>query len=177
MRPTTTDLLAEAAQEPTDTNRFNALVERIADRVMAARYPWKSLAAVEREALKAEERAGAGEVRAVVERVAEIVDLAEATPKDSQAGAWLSPSQAAESLGVPVSWVLEKLETEEGRRVLGQPWYDGRRWHIPAAACDPHQRGSYLSTLPPSEPSENTALLSVPAGNRPKGATPGCARP
>lgn len=159
MRPTTKDLLIEAAHRTTDPGPFSALVERIAHRVLAARYPWKSLAAVEREALKAGEDAEG--IRLVVERVSELVDLAETETASEEPGTWLSPTQAAGSLGVPLTWVLEQLTTEEGRQVLGQPWYDGRRWHIPAAACNPHERAAYMSALPESEPGENTALLGT----------------
>lgn len=127
----------------------------------AARYPLKSLAAMEREARKA----GANEeaLISVLSTAADVLARENTAATEPPTAQWLSPTEAASALGVSLRWVREHLTDEKSRRLLGFPWYDGRRWHIPAAACNHRSRASYLDSLPATEPPENTAHLTGPA--------------
>ena len=117
-----------------------------------------SLAATHREAI----RSGISKkvVDEVIAQAQDIVD-AELAGRSSRerASTWITPSRAAGLLGTTVAWVQEKLETPEGRRLLGFPWYDGRRWRIPLPACHPDSRAAFLAALPADEPLANLVLL------------------
>jgi hypothetical protein len=84
-----------------------------------------SLAATRREAI----RSGISKkvIGEVIAQARDIVDteLAGASNRE-QASTWITPSRAAGLLGTSVAWVGERLQTPEGRRLLGFPWYDGR---------------------------------------------------
>lgn len=140
------------------TAQQEALAEEIVRRAFERRYPWMSLGAQEREALRG--HAPPSLVRDVMSRARKALTALEREKSHRpRAGRWLSMSEAAAAMNVSLSWIKESLRTGVGRRRLGYPWYDGRRWHIPAAACDPRSRATFLSHLPDGEPPENTALL------------------
>ena len=130
----------------------------IASRALKATHPRMSLAATHREAI----RSGISKkvVDEVIAQAQDIVD-AELAGRSSRerASTWITPSRAAGLLGTTVAWVQEKLETPEGRRLLGFPWYDGRRWRIPLPACHPDSRAAFLAALPADEPLANLVLL------------------
>ncbi len=99
-------------------------------------------------------------VSAIIDRAVEI--LSDETPEGPAApphSAWLTVTQAARALGVSVAWIREHLGRPEGRRVLGYPAFLAGRWRIPAAACSPEHRATYLASLPDSEPPENVREL------------------
>lgn len=141
-----------------------ALAKHLVEIALEARYPRKSLSALLREGK------AAGVREALVNDVGDLAEgaLAEALREDTLAKGvdWLTPSQAARRLGRPLNWVRSALESEEGRRALGFPWFDRKRWWIPAPACDPSTRSGFLASLPDQEPEGNLALL----GSRQKGA-------
>ena len=134
-----------------------ALATRLVEVALEARYPRKSLSALLREGKTA------GVREALVEEVGTLAKAAldDALRGDSVAKGvdWLTPSQAAHRLGQTLHWVRSALDSEEGRRALGYPWFDGKRWRIPAPACDPAARSGYLAGLPDQEPAGNLALL------------------
>ena len=134
-----------------------ALSERIADHCMTRTYPWVSLSSFEREALRV------GVPASIVSEVLEDAKtvIAEKVAESVESSDWLGLTEAASTLGVSISWARDCLESREGRRLLGYPWYDGRRWHIPAPACRPGTRADFLAALPESEPPENIALLDL----------------
>ena len=141
----------------TDDER-QSLAKEVVARALSRRHPRMSLAAQQREALRA--RVTPSLVQDVLSRARDLLDeqMRDADPL-RRSGRWLSTAEAALILGVSASWIRQTLETTLGRRSLGYPWFDGRRWHIPAAACDPMTRSTYLSELPPVEPPENVAHL------------------
>ena len=151
--------LSTAVGHAVDDEERDRLVREVARRARAARYPAKSIAATKREAL----RAGADEmlVRAVVQGAVDRLTAAEpmAAAEAPDPGGWYTTREAARALEVPLGWIDERLRSPEGRRLLGYPWYDGRRWHIPAPACDAKTRSEWLAGLPDSEPVENVILL------------------
>lgn len=80
------------------------------------------------------------------------------------AGNWLSVEQTAAMLQKMPRTIREWLETEEGRRRLGWPWFDGREWQIPEPAINPDSRAEYMARQPAEEPSAHRA--SLPFGMR-----------
>lgn len=151
------DLLSDLRAEDLTEQEIHRLAEAVAHRARAARYPLKSIAAVERESIVA----GANEdlTRLIIDVARDLLDVEPAIEQRPPPGTWLTPPEAASALGVPLKWVIDQLNEPAGRRILGYPWCDGRRWHVPAAACDSNTRSSYLSSLPDAEPPENVALL------------------
>lgn len=86
------------------------------------------------------------------------------TPSDN----WLTLEQTAVALGRQTRTIREWLETEDGRRRLGWPWFDGRDWKIPEPAINPNARAEYMSRQPADEPRAYRA--SLPFGLRPEAA-------
>lgn len=79
-------------------------------------------------------------------------------------GDWLSVEQTAGKLRKSTRTIRDWLETEDGRRRLGWPWFDGREWQIPEPAINPDSRAEYMNRLPADEPRAHRA--SLPFGVR-----------
>jgi hypothetical protein len=79
-------------------------------------------------------------------------------------GEWLSVEQTAAMLRKMPRTIREWLETVEGRRRLGWPWFDGREWQIPEPAINPDSRAEYMGRQPAEEPGAHRA--SLPFGVR-----------
>lgn len=135
-----------------------ALAQELAERALMRPYPKKSLASYLREGGRAGVRQDLlDEIEGLaVDHLARA--LAGSTAAQDPHG-WLTLTQAAQILGKSLKWVREALETPDGRRVLGFPWFDGQRWRIPRDACCPSTRAQYLARLPETEPGGNIALL------------------
>jgi len=155
--------LTGVSAEDLTADEIAEVARQVAERARGAQQPLKSVASQKREAL----RLGADPalVETVVGLAREALTLPPVLPPpDQSSGAWLTPIQAAKSLGVSMDWVLQRLKTPEGRRLLGYPWYDGRRWHISSLACEPETRTAFLTELPEYEPPENVSLLPETEG-------------
>lgn len=156
--------LKELGARPS-SDRRREVIERVARALVANSQPRKSLATTLRHARAAkvpgvimdELRDRMLELLALKqEGAAAAVDVA-----SPSLGEWCAPRDAAEHLRVPLGWITERLATEEGRRSLAWPWFDGARWRIPRAAVDANTRAAFLATLPPEEPAAHRATLPV----------------
>lgn len=153
-------LLGDLSEHGATEDDVERIVTEIIRRARGTQYPEKSLAAVRREAKNAD--VSSELLRLILDDARTRLKANNHRPSSVpvQPAGWLTPAEAASQLSVPLQWVLERLETTEARRLLGYPWFDGRRWHIPAAACDSNTRSLFLSKLPDEEPRENVSLLT-----------------
>ena len=128
--------------------------------------PGKSIAQACRSAVKAEcPLPVVATLRAQAAEELEILLAAGALQlAPTPAGDWLSVEQTAVMLRKMPRTIREWLETEEGRRRLGWPWFDGREWQIPEPAINPDSRAEYMARQPAEEPSAHRA--SLPFGMR-----------
>lgn len=145
---------------PEDVRPIAHEVARAASR---SRYPGKSIA----QTVRCVQRAGhppalamllgtlaQEELRALDERP---VPLPALTPLAS----WLTVEQTAEMLRKNVRTIRSWLETTEGRRMLGWPFFDGASWQIPEPAINPATRAAYMAEMPIEEPLAHRATLPV----------------
>jgi hypothetical protein len=79
-------------------------------------------------------------------------------------GNWLSAEQTASMLRKTLRTIRGWLETNDGRRQLGWPWFDGSEWQIPEPALNPASRAEYMDRVPADEPHAHRA--SLPLGLR-----------
>jgi len=115
------------------------LVPRMARAAQQAKRPRTSMAATLREtriSFSASEREA---ILGCAERV--LQDLRQAEQE------YLSLTDAARLLELPVAALRAHLRTTEGRRALGYPIEIGDEVRIPAAAVRPWTRGEYLDSL------------------------------
>jgi len=157
-------VLKELGARPS-SDRRREVIERVARALVANSQPRKSLATTQRHA-----RAASVPADVLDDLAARTLELLARKQEDAATavtvaspflGEWCAPREAAEHLRVPLGWISERLATEEGRRSLAWPWFDGARWRIPRAAVDANTRAAFLATLPSEEPLAHRATLPV----------------
>lgn len=125
---------------------MSALIANLVRKASSASYPRKSMAATLRQTgllLTDDER------QAILDAAIRSRDAIAGTPAGPD---WLTVSDAARRLQLPIADVRVMLDTEQGRRELGWPWYLRGEWRIPGAAVRSSSRAVYMATLPESDP-------------------------